>query len=296
MKRIAIIIGIVLGLAGVIGLGAWLIHGTNVAILQSEGHIANRQRSLIIFTAILSLFVVVPVFFMAIFFSIRYRDKKQRKAAYKPDWDHNPIAEIIWWGVPIILITTLAIITWKTSHELDPYQAIQSDKKPLNIQVIAQDWKWLFIYPDQKIASMNHVYIPEKTPVVFHITSDAAMNSFWVPQLGGQIYAMAGMQTKLNLIADKTGDYQGSSANISGEGFASMRFTVTSTATPRFDDWVRRAQHSSEVLDQEMYDKLAKPSIDPPRNTYRLADTTIYDTVIAKYMTPVTAAKEGVKQ
>ena len=161
------------------------------------------------------------------------------KAKHAPDWEHNYIAEYCWWGVPIVIIVILAVTTWKSSHDLNPFKPIESEKKPLAIQVVALHWKWLFIYPEQGIATVNFVQFPEKTPINFEITSDAPMNSFWIPQLGGQIYAMPAMRSKLHLIANEIGSFRGVSANISGKGFAGMTFTAKSSSEEDFDAWVQ---------------------------------------------------------
>lgn len=286
-----LICSIVLVLALIAAMLVWLF-STEVAIFHPAGDIARRQRDLIVFTILLSLVVIIPVFFMTIMFAWRYREGN-KKANYKPNWDHNHMAEAIWWGIPIIIIIVLAIVTWKTSHSLDPYKPLDSDKKPLTVQVISQDWKWLFIYPDQGIATVNHLRIPEKTPINFLITSDSAMNSFWIPRLGGQVYAMAGMQTKLHLIANKTGIYEGVAANITGEGFAGMKFKTTAVSENEFEKWVKEAKTSDKILDNISYIELAKPTKNHPPETYVLADRSVYDTVIMKYMTPADKRNKG---
>src|SRR5688572_21939694 len=186
-------------IAATTGVLTWLVLGANVAVLEPAGSIAERQRGLIIFASLLSLIVVVPVFALTFYIAWKYR-ASNKKAKYTPDWDHHTGIEALWWAIPLALITILSVITYKTSHELDPFRPIASDKKPLTVQVVALQWKWLFIYPEQNIASVNFVQFPEDRPVNFQITSDAPMNSFWIPQLGGQMYAMSGMNTKLHLI------------------------------------------------------------------------------------------------
>ncbi|HEY5806112.1 MAG TPA: ubiquinol oxidase subunit II, partial [Candidatus Saccharimonadales bacterium] len=215
------------------------LRGT-VAILEPKGLIALQQRDLIFFTALLSLLVIVPVYALTIFIVWKYR-AVNKKTKYTPDWDGHKGIEALWWTVPCAIILVLSVVTWQTSHKLDPYQPIRSPKKPLTIQVVALEWKWLFIYPEQNIATVNYFQIPENTPINFEITSDAPMNSFWIPQLGSQIYAMPGMTTTLNLIADEPGKYNGASANISGAGFASMRFVAEAVPRADFDNWVAKA-------------------------------------------------------
>jgi len=173
-----------------------------------------------------------------------------------------------------------------TSHSLDPSKPLASDKKPLRVQVISLQWKWLFLYPDQHVASVNYLPLPVNTPINFQLTSDAPMNSFWVPQLGGQIYTMSGMSTQLHLMASQTGDYNGSSANISGDGFADMRFKAHVTSQADFDAWVRETTTTSPQLTLDQYNVLAKPSSELSHTSYAfpVAYDGLYDTVIMKYM------------
>lgn len=271
-----------LAFIGVLGALVW---GTNVAVLNPKGAIAQEQFNILIFAALLSLVVVIPVFGLTFYIARKYR-AGNTKAEYSPDWDHSRLAETIWWAIPIALVTVLAVITWKTAHSLDPFRPIQSDKKPITVQVVALQWKWLFIYPEQDIAVVNQVQFPVGTPVNFEITADAPMNSFWIPQLGGQIYAMAGMQTKLHLIADEAGTYNGSSANISGSGFAGMRFKAKATSQADFDKWVQSAKASPDMLTMDVYDELAEQSTDNPVAYYSSRDENLYNTIITKYMTP----------
>lgn len=263
----------------------------NFAVLNPEGTIANQQRDLLFFASLLSLIVVIPVYFLVFFIAWKYR-ADNKKAKYLPKWDHNHKLEFIWWGIPIILILILAVITWKSSHDLDPYKPLASDKRPVTIQVVALEWKWLFIYPEQNIASVNYVEFPEKTPVNFQITGDAPMNSFWIPKLGGMVYAMAGMQTKLHLMAHKEGVYEGSSSNLSGEGFAGMRFKARSSSEANFNTWVDNIQNSPSKLTAAEYEKLAKQSKNNPEAFYASYEPGLYDTIINKYMAPKSESKK----
>lgn len=278
---------VMIGLLVAIGVlvSAVLLASNRTVVLNPQGTIAAQQRDLMLFASLLSLIVIIPVFAMTIFIGWKYR-ASNKKARYSPDWAHSRVAETVWWGVPVILITVLAVITWHTTHSLDPYKPIASDKKALEVQVIALDWKWLFIYPEYNIASVNYVALPEQTPVNFSITSDAPMNSFWIPSLGGQVYAMAGMTTKLHLMADKPGTYQGASANLSGKGFASMKFTAHSMTEPDFTAWVRSVQHAPDTLTLERYKELAKPTEKHPQTFFALKEPGLYDTVVMKYMVP----------
>jgi len=275
-------------LAAVILLFMYRSHFT---VLNPEGTIADQQRDLLFFASLLSLIVVIPVYFLVFFIAIKYR-AGNKKAKYSPNWDHNHKLEFIWWSIPIIIIIVLSVVTWKSSHDLDPYKPLASDTKPITIQAVALEWKWLFIYPEQNIATVNYVEFPEKTPVNFQITADAPMNSFWIPKLGGQVYAMAGMQTKLHLSANKEGVYDGSSANISGEGFAGMRFKARSSSKANFKAWVDEIQHSPNKLTAVEYEKLAKQSKNNPQAFYASYEPGLYDTIINKYMTPKADTKK----
>jgi cytochrome o ubiquinol oxidase subunit II len=268
-----------------------VMYRSHFAVLNPEGTIADQQRDLLIFASLLSLIVVIPVFFLIFFIAWKYR-AGNKKAKYSPEWDHSHKLEFIWWGIPVILIVILAGITWKSSHDLDPYKPLASDKKPVTIQAVALEWKWLFIYPEQNIATVNYVEFPEKTPINFQITADAPMNSFWIPKLGGQVYAMAGMQTKLHLMANTEGLYDGSSANISGEGFAGMRFKARSSSEQNFKQWVDDVQHSPNTLTAAEYQKLAKQSKNNPQALYASYEPGLYDSIIMKYMAPQTETKK----
>jgi cytochrome o ubiquinol oxidase subunit 2 len=266
-------------------LAASYLHGHNLAVLNPKGLIASRERSLIIIASLLMIIVVIPVFALTFGIVWKYR-AGNTKAKYSPDWDHNRRLEATWWAIPSVLILILSILTWTSSHELDPYKPLASSAQPLTIQVVALDWKWLFIYPQQHIATVNFVQIPKDTPINFVITSDAPMNSFWIPQLGGQIYAMPGMSTQLHLMASSTGSYAGSSANISGRGFAGMRFIAKATSPADFNTWVASTQRGSAHLNLETYAALARPSENHPVATYASAQDGLYDTILMKYMMP----------
>jgi cytochrome o ubiquinol oxidase subunit 2 len=279
-------LGLIATVATIIGITAAVIfyfQTTNISLLQPKGTIANQQYDLLVFASVLSLIVVIPVFTMLIVFSWKYR-ASNKKAKYTPNWDSNKKAEAVWWGVPIILIIILSIVTWNTTHSLDPYKPLSSSTPPVNVQVVSLQWKWLFIYPDYGVATVNYLQIPEQTPINFTITSDAPMNSFWIPDLGGQIYAMAGMQTKLHLMADGTGTYRGISNNISGEGFSDMVFSVQSTSKTDFSSWVESTKNTTNVLSEETYNKLALPSIEESTTTFSDVQPGLYTTILNKYM------------
>ena len=254
----------------------------NITILNPKGSIGMKQRNLIYISSALMLLVVIPVYVMTVIFSIKYREGK-KDSKYNPDWEHSYVAEAAWWGVPFVIILILAIITYKSSHELNPFKPLQSDKKPIEIQAIALQWRWLFIYPEQGVASMNYLQFPANTPLNFEITADAPMNSFWIPQLGGQIYAMPAMRSKIHLIADQEGEFWGRSANLSGTGFSGMRFNAVASSEEDFDKWVSKAKSSGNALTFSDYEQLAEPSEDREPMTYRLAHQNLFDQVLMKY-------------
>jgi len=273
-------------IGSLVTIGLIYFFSAQIAVLSPAGMIGEKQRSLLMISVYVMLLVVVPVFILTFFIAWKYRASNQ-KAKYSPEWDQNHTAEIIWWGIPLIIIVVLGILTWKGCHDLDPFKPIASDRKPLKIQVVALQWKWLFIYPEQNIATVNFFEFPKETPVEFEVTADAPMNSFWIPRLGGQVYAMAGMRSKLSLIANGEGSYYGSSANISGEGFAGMKFTAQSTTQEGFDQWVSSIQQSSSVLTLDAYNELVEPSSYVPRQFFKLGSPGLFDDIIMKYMMPM---------
>ncbi len=271
----------VLGSAVVLGVLIALSLNHSFPLLQTRGEVANRQRDLLLFATMLALLVLLPVYAMIFVFAWRYR--AGHKQQYKPNWDTHKVYEALWWGIPVLIITVLAVVTYQTSHSLDPFKPLASAQKPLRVQVVALQWKWLFIYPEEKVASVGELAFPVGRPVEFTMTSDAPMNSFWIPQLAGQIYVMSGMSTKLHVMADTAGDYKGMSSNISGKGFADMKFTAKAMSTRDYDAWIAAAGASGQHLTMDTYDTLARPST-MGVVYYRLHDSAIYDSVIMKYM------------
>lgn len=283
MKKNYKLLGIIVVSVGAVLVAGYLLRHNTFAVLQPRGVIAEKQRTLIITATLLMLLVVVPVLAMTAGIAYKYR-ATNKKARYTPNWDHSLTAETIWWTIPLVLVAVLGVITWNSSHELDPFKPIASATKPITIQVVAMQWKWLFIYPDQNIATVNYVQFPKNTPVNFQITSDAAMNSFWIPQLGGQIYAMAGMTTQLHLMANDVGKFRGASANLSGAGFAGMKFIAESSNSSDFKDWVNGVKRSPERLTMANYAQLARASSNVAPKTYAWEDSALYDNLIMKYM------------
>lgn len=257
-----------------------------IAFLFPKGPIAIQQRNLLFIIQALMLLVIIPVYILTFVFSWKYRAYNFR-AKYDPDLVDNYLAEVVWWGFPLVITTIIAVLTWTRTHQLDPFKPLGSEEKTKTIQVVALQWQWLFIYPEEQIATLNFVQIPKKTPIRFEITADAPMNSFWIPDLAGQIYAMPKMKTQLNLIADEVGDYRGSSANISGEGFARMVFLTRVSEEGDYDQWVETAKQSQKTLTQAEYENIAKPQINHSTETFILKDASLFDYVLNKYMKPI---------
>ena len=259
--------------------GVLLASCSQSGVLDPQGPIASAERLLLINTTGIMLVVIVPVILMTLAFAWWYRSSNVH-ASRRLEWDYAGAIEFVVWSIPALVVILLAGVTWIGSHQLDPRAPIPADAKPLPIDVVALDWKWLFIYPDQGVAAVNQLVIPAGTPVKFRLTSATVMNSFFVPQLGSQIYTMGGMVSHLNLLADRAGDYPGMSANFSGDGFAEMRFTVKAVASGDFDGWVAQALGSGSALDDPGFAELAKPSEAVPPTTYRSVDRTLFERIV----------------
>lgn len=252
-----------------------------ISVLAPKGWVGLQERNLLLIIQAIMLLVVIPVYLFTFIFSWKYRAHK-KDIHYDPDLVDNKIAEYFWWGIPTVLTAIIAVLTYIKTAELDPYKPLASDKETKVIQVVALQWKWLFIYPEEQIATVNFFQIPVDTPIRFEITADAPMNSFWIPHLGGQIYAMPGMKTLLHLIANEAGEYRGSSANLSGEGFAGMSFIVKASSEEEYQNWLSQAQNRAQPLN---YRELAKPSQNVPVSIYR-SSPELFDEIVMKYMTP----------
>lgn len=262
-----------------------LIHGGTVAVLNPKGIIAMREHDLIITAILLMLLVVLPTVILTFFIAWKYR-ASNTNATYTPNLQYSGKLACLWWAISTIIVIILAVITWKSTHALDPYKPLESKVKPITIQVVALRWKWLFIYPDHHIATVNFIQFPERTPINFELTADAPMNSFWIPELGGQMYAMTGMKTHLHLMADVQGEFAGSSAEISGRGFSGMRFVARSSSQADFDTWVQSVRKSSNMLDLAEYTKLVEPSENNPVTFYAATEENLYNKIIMKFMAP----------
>jgi cytochrome o ubiquinol oxidase subunit 2 len=288
------IIGVTTLVIAVLALAAWYLHRTNIPVLEPRGTIAVQEKHLLIVAFLLMLIVVLPVFAITFFVVWRYRETNQNEATYTPDWDHSRVAETIWWLIPTCLIVALSILTWNSTHALDPYKPLKSNVAPVTIQAVALDWKWLFIYPQQHIATVNYVEFPVNTPVAFQITADAPMNSLWIPQLAGQIYAMPGMETQLHLSAFKAGSYYGSSANISGTGFAGMHFQAVAANSYAYDSWLKSTQSLTNSVSWNMYQQsLSKPSKNNVAMSYGHVDEGLFNQILNKYMSPSMVGMEA---
>jgi cytochrome o ubiquinol oxidase subunit 2 len=267
-------------------IAAIYLRSVNIPMLQPAGIVGQKERNLMYLSLLLSIIVVIPVFILLFVFSWKYSENNTKRKKYQPDWDGSRLYESVWWAIPFFIIAVLAVITWNSSHSLDPFKPLRAQAKPVQIEVVALDWRWLFIYPEQQIATINFIQFPVNTPLDFKITSDAPMNSFWIPQLGSQIYAMPGMSTSLHLMASKEGDYQGKSANISGEGFARMTFNARASSDSEFNKWLNNVKKHHSALTKEEYDKLAQPSQNNSQSFYSAADPGLYDYIIGKYAAP----------
>jgi cytochrome o ubiquinol oxidase subunit 2 len=283
MKRKFKIILIALLFCAVVALIALYMGSHNIPVLDPQGMIAGEQRKLLLTASWLMLIIVIPVFILMGVFAWKYREGN-RKAKYTPNWDHHHVLELVCWGIPFLIVVALSVLTWTSTHALNPFKPIVGEQKPITIQVVALQWKWLFIYPEQGIATVNFVQFPEKTPIAFEITADAPMNSFWIPALGGQIYAMPAMRTELHLMASEVGTYRGCSANISGTGFAGMHFKAQSCTEGDFKAWIKAVKGSSSSLGLSGYEALAKPSEDNPVTSYVLGQSDLFNQVLMKGM------------
>lgn len=259
-----------------------LLSGCSLELMDPKGAIGEHEKSLILLALALMLMVVIPVIALTLYFAWHYRESNG-KATYAPKWSHSTAIEIVVWSIPCLIVTVLAVLIWRSTHDLDPYKPLAHEQPALNVEVVALNWKWLFIYPDQGVASVNQLVLPVDRPVAFKITAESIMNSFFIPQLGSQIYAMAGMQTQLHLISDTPGDYAGMSASYSGGGFSDMHFRALVKSQVEFDQWVAAAMASSHKLDAQTFAALEAPSHGAPVRAYRLAIDDPFAAVLSKY-------------
>jgi cytochrome o ubiquinol oxidase subunit 2 len=257
-----------------------LLSSCRKGVLDPHGPVGVAERLMLYDATAIMLAVVIPVILLTLGFAWWFR-AGNRFAQYRPDWEYSGRIEMITWSIPALVILFLGGIAWVGSHQLDPPRALKSNSPPLEVQVVSLDWQWLFIYPGQHIASLNHLVLPAGVPVRFSLTSTSVMNSFFIPQLGSQIYTMAGMTTHVNLQADQEGTYRGISAQFSGEGFADMRFDVDAVSGTGFQAWVSDARASSQVLDATTFAHLALPSRAKGSATYADVSGGLFDAIAA---------------
>src|SRR5487761_52436 len=279
----------VLGILGVIAAAAAVfivLHVDHAWVLYPKGIIAESESHIIGLNLRIMLIAIVPALTLIYFFAWKYREGAH--STYEPERSaHGVMQQLGLWALPVLVVVILAPMTWGAAHSLDPFKPLQSSAKPLTVQVIAMDWKWLFLYPQEGIASVNFLEFPEQTPINFALTADGApMNSFWIPQLSGQMYAMPGMSTPLHMMADGTGQYTGRGAEINGEGFAGMTFTAKSVSQSDFETWVASVKQSSSPLPADAYSALVQPSQNNAPAFFSSFEKDLYKSVLMKYMAP----------
>ena len=270
---------------GLGGLGATaLMPGCrHIPLLDPKGPIGEAQRLLILTTFALMLIVVVPVLIMVFWFARKYR-ASNAKAAYAPKWAYSARIDWVVWLVPLAIVVVLSYFAWTDTFRLDPYKPIASEREPLTIEVVSMDWKWLFIYPEQDIAVINQLVFPAKVPLRFRLTSDSVMTSFFIPQLGSQMYAMAGMQTRLNLMADEPGIYAGHNQEFSGRGYADMHFKAIATTPEEFQAWMAKVRHSPDILDADRFAQLKRPTTSNPVTFFSSVEPGLFKRIMSPYM------------
>jgi cytochrome o ubiquinol oxidase subunit 2 len=277
-----------LALIGVTALG-----GCSQGVLDPHGPIASAERQILFNSLAIMLAIVIPTIVATLGVAWWFRSSNTR-ATYLPDFEYSGRLELLVWSIPAMTVLLVGGVAWVGAHDLDPRKPISPTVKPLAVQVVSLDWKWLFIYPEQGIASVNHLTVPVGTPVSFELTSSSVMNSFFVPQLGSQIYTMSGMVTRLQLQADHPGSYPGLSANFSGEGFADMGFKVNAVPAAQFAQWVTAARNSGPALDATSYADLAKPSRALAPFTYRSVASGLFQQILSSPLpTSVPSAQRG---
>lgn len=259
-----------------------LLSGCNMVLFDSSGATGREIGDTMLLTMGLMLLVVIPTILLSIFMPAKYHTSKT-DAEYDPEWDHSSKIEFWAWGVPVIIIVILATIAYKTSYSLDPSKEIESDLDPVTIQVVAMDWKWLFIYPEQQVATVNEIAFPANRPVEFLITSATTMNSFFIPALGSQIYAMAGMENRLNLMATEEGEYRGISSNYSGFGFAGMRFKAHAVSEEGFQQWLDKVKASGAALSDAEYARLQEKTRDHKVEYFSSVEPLHYKNIIESF-------------
>ena len=259
--------------------------GCSEGVLNPQGPVAAAELQILLNAVAIMLAIVIPTIIAVLAVGFWFRAPNSR-ARYMPDFNHSGRLEVLVWSIPTMTVILVGGVAWIGSHELDPRKALASTVKPVTVQVVSLDWKWLFIYRDEGIASVNRLKIPIGRPVSFELTSAGVMNSFFVPQLGGQIYTMAGMLTRLQLQADHAGTYRGMSAQFSGDGFADMHFNVDAVPAEKFAEWVDATRSTGPELDAKVYADLTKPSAAIAPFTYRAVASRLFDGILISKMQP----------
>jgi cytochrome o ubiquinol oxidase subunit 2 len=270
--------------------------GCDMVVMNPMGDVALQQRNLVIIATVLMLLIVVPVIVATVMFAYKYR-ASNGDARYEPDWDHSTQLELLIWAAPLLIVICLGAVTWTGTHLLDPYRPIgriskdrpvPANAKPLEVQVVALDWKWLFIYPEYGFATVNELAAPVDRPIVFRISASSVMNTFYVPTLAGMIYAMPSMETKLHAVINKAGNYEGFSANYSGAGFSNMRFRFHGLDDAAFAGWVARNKAGNLPLTRANYLRLERPSEKVPVMRFAAVAPGLFDAVVNQCVRPGT--------
>jgi cytochrome o ubiquinol oxidase subunit 2 len=264
---------------------ALLLGGCDIGVLDPKGPIADANKTILLDSVAIMLAIVVPTILATLAAAWWFRSSNTR-ARYLPDFEYSGALELIVWAIPLLTIMLLGGVAWIGSHDLDPAVPIESKEDPLNIQVVSLDWKWLFIYPDQHVASVNRLVIPAGTPINFTLTSGSVMTAFFVPQLGSMIYTMNKMGTQLHLLADDPGTFRGLATQLSGDGFADMHFEVVAKTAPEFYDWLGQTRGAGDELTSERYIELSKQSVLPEPITFRTVEDGLFDKILDQTMPP----------
>ena len=261
----------------------YLVQGKNIALLHPKGLVAEQQHSLMVFVVLVLLCIAIPALFILFFTAWKFRESNS-KVLRSNDGRHGRIFDVVLWLIPMVILLILVSTMLPATHKYVPRQEIASDAKPLKIQVISLRWKWLFLYPDHKIATVNYLQIPANTPVHFELTADETpMSSFWIPNLSGQLYTMTGHVNRLHIMSNEIGDYPGSTAELNGAGFAGMKFNTRVTSADEFKAWVKAAKQQPNTLDQTTYNSLAQPSENNQKAIYGAYYAGLYDRVVSRY-------------
>jgi len=263
-------------------------------ILDPQGPIGAAEKTILIDSVGIMLAIVLPTIIAIFAFAFWFR-ASNTKAFYWPDWEYSGRIELVVWSVPALTVILLGGVAWLGAHHLDPAKPIEGSSEPLTIQAVSLDWKWLFIYPDQKVATINTLTVPAGVPLQFQLTSASVMNVFFIPQFGSMIYTMNGMATRLNLRADTPGTFQGLSAHFSGDGFSDMHFDVHVVPSEQFSKWAQDASGAEKALDQRSYEEIARPSMKSEQAIYRLGDPNLFNSIVMQKLPPSQGMQAGVK-